>query len=348
MTNSKAKQRKSMVSQMFAQPLDKEALLARSAKNKEAAKSTSNNSSAAVKAMSKSLTSIEETNRQLKEMISQGTQAVELDPALLDASFIRDRLSLDDDTAFDRLKSSVAESGQQVPILVRKHPEIEGRYQIAYGHRRWLACKSLGKKVVAFIRELSDEQLLIAQGQENHERKNLSYLETVLFCARLSESFPQTVISVAVGKTKSTVSMYLKLVRELPPVEILERIGSAPSIGRPRWEEFAALWQETNVEKSIMEFLETVARERFDGILSDERFKLLLSIAKKNSSKSLSAKTGRKSDIGPNKEIQLKQTDQKLTLEIDLQRQPKFAEFLRENLDDLINKFRKDDVMKGT
>lgn len=348
MTNSKVKQRKSLVDQMFGKPLDKETLLARSAKNKEAAKATSINSTAAVKAVSKSLTSVEETNNKLKEMISQGTQAVDLDPVLIEASFVRDRLSLDDDAAFDQLQASIAESGQQVPILVRSHPEMKGRYQIAYGHRRWMACKNLGKKVLVFVRELNDEQLLIAQGQENHERKNLSYLETVLFCTRLSENFPQTVICTAVGKAKSTVSMYLKLARQLPSEEILERVGAAPTIGRPRWEEFAALWQDPSVQKTVEEFLETVSNERFDGVSSDDRFKLLLSIAKKSLSSSSSSIKGYKADIGPDKEIQVKQTDQRLTLEVDLQKHPKFADFLQDNISDLINKFRGEDVMIDT
>ncbi|QUS59031.1 plasmid partitioning protein RepB [Pseudovibrio brasiliensis] len=348
MTNNKVQKRNSLVDQMFGKPLDKKALLERSAKNKEAAKASTINSSAAVKAVSKSLTSVEERNKKLKEMISEGTQAVELDPALVEASFIRDRLSLDGDAAFDQLQSSIAESGQQVPILVRSHPQKDGRYQIAYGHRRWMACKSLGKKVLAFVRELTDEQLLIAQGQENHERKNLSYLETVLFCTRLSENYPQTVICKAVGKAKSTVSMYLKLARELPAEGILERVGAAPAIGRPRWEEFAALWQAPNVQKAVEEFLETVSNERFDGVPSDDRFKMLLSIAKRSSSKSSSTNTGYKSDIGPNKEIQMKQTNQRLTLEVDLQKHPEFAEFLQKNLSDLINRFREEDVMTAT
>uniref|UniRef100_UPI001D0E2864 ParB/RepB/Spo0J family partition protein n=1 Tax=Klebsiella pneumoniae TaxID=573 RepID=UPI001D0E2864 len=74
-----------------------------------------------------------------------------------------------------------------MPILVRPHPTIDGRYQVAYGHRRLVAVRQLGFKVKAVIRELSDDQLVVSQGQENNARTNLSYIERALFASRLED-----------------------------------------------------------------------------------------------------------------------------------------------------------------
>ncbi len=262
---------------MFTNVPKKEDLLAKASQQK---KRPPGKSAGAVQAVSKSLGNVEEDNRKLKAMISDGHQAIKIKTDLIEPSFIRDRMYLDGDEEFDTLVASIKESGQQVPILVRPSLSTDFEYQVSYGHRRWLACKSLGIDVLAIVRELTDEQLLIAQGQENHERKNLSYLETALFCNRLKEDYPQKVIREIVGKSKSAVSMYLSLASNLPAVEILEKIGPAPSIGRTRWEEFAELWIVPSVEEKIRTAIETFG-STFSSKPSDQRFSTLLEIARK-------------------------------------------------------------------
>ena len=79
-------------------------------------------------------------------------------------------------------------TGQQVPILVRPHPEIEGRYQIAYGHRRARAARELGRPVRAVVRQMSDAELVVAQGQENSARRDLSFIERALYAAKLERA----------------------------------------------------------------------------------------------------------------------------------------------------------------
>jgi len=56
--------------------------------------------------------------------------------------------------------AAIKEQGQLVPILLRKHPDKDGRYQPAYGRRRIGAGKHLGIKVRAIVKDLSDEQLV--------------------------------------------------------------------------------------------------------------------------------------------------------------------------------------------
>ena len=71
--------------------------------------------------------------RELREQIAAGSHVVELDPLSIDPSFIRDRLDDDDGPDFEELQASIAEHGQQVPILVRPSNEKDGRYQVALG-----------------------------------------------------------------------------------------------------------------------------------------------------------------------------------------------------------------------
>src|SRR4029077_11542940 len=105
--------------------------------------------------------------RALKVQLATGARVVELDPNLVDPSFVRDRLAESEGEAFEVFKASLAADGQQVPILVRPAPNDEGRYQAAYGHRRLAALRALGRPVKAIVRELTDEQLVVAQGKEN-------------------------------------------------------------------------------------------------------------------------------------------------------------------------------------
>ncbi len=87
------------------------------------------------------------------------------------------------------LVEAIREQGQQVPILVRPHPDRPGRYQVAFGHRRLRAVAEIGIPVRAVVRDLTDEQLVVAQGQENNERRDLSYIEKARFAQKLQLRF---------------------------------------------------------------------------------------------------------------------------------------------------------------
>ena len=94
-----------------------------------------------VKAVSSSLRLLNadaQRGRILQQQIAEGSRVVELDPGLLDHSFISDRISAAGDPDFDALVESIKINGQLVPILVRPNPDPgkSERFQVAYGHRR--------------------------------------------------------------------------------------------------------------------------------------------------------------------------------------------------------------------
>lgn len=164
---------------------------------------------------------------ELERQLAAGQTIVELDPRLIDASFVSDRLAIDA-AELAQLVEQIRGHGQQVPILVRPHPETRGRYQVAYGHRRLAAAREIGIRVRAVVRDLTDGQLVVSQGQENSARTNLSYIERALFASRLEErSFGRDVIMAALGVDKAALSRMLIVIRQVP------LLSSTPSAPRP-------------------------------------------------------------------------------------------------------------------
>ncbi|MEI2297397.1 plasmid partitioning protein RepB [Ensifer sp. MJa1] len=233
--------------------------------------------SGAIKAMGLSLGSITreaEEARALREALHQGERVVELDPDLIDASFIGDRLTdgETDDPEFLALADSIRDSGQQSPILVRPHPQVKGRYQTAYGHRRLNAVRSLGIKVKAIVRPLSDDELVLAQGKENAERRNLSFIERAMFASALADrGFDRKVIGEALAVQKSELSRLIQVAEGVPPA-IARAIGPAPKVGRERWMAFGALLEDMAAVELAQEECRT---RRFLEAESDHRFQIL-------------------------------------------------------------------------
>lgn len=233
--------------------------------------------SGAVKAMGLSLGGLSrelEDARRLKESLEAGDRIVEIDPALVDASFIADRLSFDDthDPDFSALVESIRTSGQQVPVLVRPHPEKAGRFQAAYGHRRLRAVLRLGTPLRAIVRNLSDAELVLAQGKENTERRNLSFIERALFAhALIKHGFERGVVQDALSLHKADMTRFLQVAEALP-FQIAQAIGPAPKVGRARWMELAELLKS---EAAQVKAADEVSSERFRAVDSDARFAML-------------------------------------------------------------------------
>lgn len=230
-----------------------------------------------VRTMGLALDRMDQEARELQEALISGEKVVELDPAAIDGSFIRDRL--DGDAAEDGdLVKSIEHNGQEVPILVRQHPELEGRYQVAYGHRRLRAIRLLKRKVRAVVRPLTDDQLVVAQGIENTARKDLSYIERAVFASGLeTHGFGRDVIMQALSTDKTELSKLLSVAKSVPS-SIVKAIGSAPGAGRRRWMDVADKLGDTIVHENV---LETIKKPGFEALGSDERFMLVLAEATK-------------------------------------------------------------------
>lgn len=207
--------------------------------------------------------------KELRSALAAGDKVVELSPAQIEASFIRDRIPTDHDPALQELISSMRESGQQVPILVRPHPSKENHYQAAYGHRRLRAAVILDRPIKAIVRQLSDDELIVAQGQENGPRVDLSFIERALFAKHLElHGFDRDRISQVLSVDKPEISRLLQVADAIPE-RIILAIGPAAKVGRPRWLAFADLLKDKAAYRRITEAIDEA---EFTSIDSNERF----------------------------------------------------------------------------
>lgn len=236
----------------------------------------------ALKGASRSiLSSIDELAARADKLM-EGESVVELDPDIVDVSFVRDRLA-EDDREFDELLAAIRDRGQDSPILVRPNPSKAGRYMIVFGHRRARAAKILERKVRAVVKDLGDREHVVAQGQENSARANLSFIEKSLFAAKLSQlryDEDSSTILTALAIDRSTLSKMLS-VASLPQ-RVLEAIGPAKGVGRDRWYELKALLERPGAIDSALSAIEAAS---FSGLSSDERFNAI--VARLKSKKSM-------------------------------------------------------------
>ncbi|MAB08337.1 MAG: plasmid partitioning protein RepB [Rhodobacteraceae bacterium] len=221
----------------------------------------------ASKSMKVSIDSLAENSKRLLE----GETIVEIDPELIDVSFVSDRLS-DDDDAFNELMASIAAGRQDTPVLLRPHPKLDSRYMIVFGHRRVRVASALGRKVRAVVKPMDDVAHVLAQGQENTARADLSFIEKALFAKSLLDmGQAKDVIQSALTIDGTLLSRMLSVAQTVPR-SVIERIGPAKQIGRDRWEDFKKLASEPANEK----LLETaIADGGFQDLDSDSRFELL-------------------------------------------------------------------------
>jgi ParB family chromosome partitioning protein len=220
----------------------------------------------------------------LRRQVANGSTVVELDPEEIEPSFITDRLAPTSDAQYRQLVESMRRDGQKIPILVRAHPDAVGRYQIAYGHRRWHASRELGIRIRAIVQTLSDAELVIAQGKENSDRRNLSFIERALFAANLrGKGFDRPTINAALAVQSAETSRLLT-VADAVPRTIVAAIGPAPKAGRTRWMELAE-YLGADDAAGIVE--QTIEQATFKRLGSDARFEALIAALRVAVSKTL-------------------------------------------------------------
>lgn len=171
-------------------------------------------------------------SQSLSELKSRALVDVPAD--LIDMAGMTDRLD-EDEEGIAALKASIREYGQQVPVMLRESTTEEGRFDIVFGRRRVRALKELRLPVRAMVRSLSDRELVVAQGQENNARKNLSFIEKASFAAQMQAAgYDRKIICDALSIDKTVISRMLMIVDALP-TQLIQVIGSAPGAGRDRW-----------------------------------------------------------------------------------------------------------------
>ena len=150
---------------------------------------------------------------------------VEIELDVIDVNPFQPRTYFDEESLRE-LASSIKELGVIQPITVRK---LEGnKFQLVSGERRFRASKLIGNKTVpAYIRIANDQEMLEMALVENIQRKNLDPIEVALSYQRLIDEIQltQEALSTRVGKKRSTVTNYLRLLKLDPILQTGMRDG---------------------------------------------------------------------------------------------------------------------------
>lgn len=297
-------------------------------------------SSGSVRSLKDSFSEVEKENEELRERIASGAVILEIDPSLVDPSPLADRFRDQDDSSFEALKQSIAQRGQEVPILVREHPEAKGRYQSAYGHRRVRATRELGISVKAILRSLTDEALVVAQGLENAPREDLSFIERASFAMHIEDAgHSRSVVQDALSVDRAEASKLLAVARSVP-AEVIQAIGKAPKVGRGRWQSFAELIKDSAALKRVRA---AIAESKFAERETDARFLAAFSAATRPSRGEPSKEPDEKPvfSVSGEKIAHVRQAERELKLTIGKNVSTTFAAFLVDQLPALFDAFSK-------
>jgi len=150
---------------------------------------------------------------------------VELELGTIEMNPFQPRSSFNEETLRE-LASSIRELGVIQPITVRKL--AFDKYQLVTGERRFRASKMIGLKTIpSYIRIANDQELLEMALVENIQRQDLDPIEIALSYHRLIEEIQvtQEELSDRVGKNRSTIANYLRLLKLDPIVQTGMRDG---------------------------------------------------------------------------------------------------------------------------
>ncbi|MFK7899777.1 MAG: ParB/RepB/Spo0J family partition protein [Cyclobacteriaceae bacterium] len=126
-----------------------------------------------------------------------------------------------DEDALDELAESIRVQGIIQPITVRKL--TDKKYQLISGERRFRASQLAGlEKVPAYIRTANDQEMLEMALIENIQRQELNAIEVALSYQRLMNEckLKQEQLGERVGKKRSTVNNYLRLLKLPPDIQL--------------------------------------------------------------------------------------------------------------------------------
>lgn len=132
-----------------------------------------------------------------------------------------------DEQALAELAASIRIHDIIQPITVSRLPD--GKFRLVAGERRFRAAKMAGlTDMPAYIRQANDNELLELALLENLQRENLNAIEIALSYKRLMEELEQTQEQVAerMGKERSTITNYLRLLKLPPDIQVAVRNGS--------------------------------------------------------------------------------------------------------------------------
>ena len=162
-------------------------------------------------------------NNATEEKIKVGVVAIPINQIATNPYQPRSNFS---DENIGELAESIKNLGIVQPITVRKVDN--DKFQLIAGERRLRASKKIGLKTIpSFIKNSNEEEMLEIALVENIQRKDLDPIEIALSVKRLIDelSLTQEQLSKKLGKKRSTISNYIRLLRLDPIIQTGIRDG---------------------------------------------------------------------------------------------------------------------------
>ena len=156
-----------------------------------------------------------------------------------------------DETALQELTASIRLHDIIQPVTVAKLPS--GKFRLISGERRFRAGRMAGlKDIPVYVRQANDQQLLELALLENLQREDLNAMEVALSYKRMMDelNYTQEQVSERMGKERSTVANYVRLLKLPPDIQIALR-NNQISMGHAR-----ALINVDTVDKQLYLFHE--------------------------------------------------------------------------------------------
>jgi ParB family chromosome partitioning protein len=279
------------------------------------------------------------------DKLIEGAAVVEIDTDLIDRSFVSDRMD-DGDQPFLELLEAIRDRGQDSPVLLRPHPAVEGRYQVVFGHRRVKVAMHLGRPVRAVVKFLADIDHVIAQGQENSARENLSFIEKSVFSQQLLDlGFDRQIIQSSLSVDAPMLTRMLSVTKRIPD-EVIKAVGAAKAIGRDRWIELTSLIERPGNPNKALDVVKT---DEFKALESNERFNVLynsLNLKGNSARKSIKPKSKSWNPADKSVAATITNTGASFNLALKSKDAGKFGTYISDNLDALYRAFREAETKK--
>lgn len=236
-----------------------------------------------------------------------------------------------DEEALNELAQSIKTYGLIQPVTVR--PVGNGKYQLISGERRFRAAQIAGlTEIPAFVRTVDDAQSIQMALVENIQRADLNAIEIAMSYQMLIDEchFTQEELGAKVGKTNTTISNYLRLLKLSTPVQVAVRDNQI-SMGHAR--ALVAVEDETLQAKLVQQIVkdnlsvrqtETLVKKALEGSQNRKtKVKITLSDAVRTAqstiAKRLGTKVNIKKDISGKGHIQIPfESDEELKKILDL------------------------------
>jgi ParB family chromosome partitioning protein len=175
----------------------------------------------------------------------------------------------------------------------------------------------------------------VAQGKENAERRNLSFIERAMFAAHLEkQGFERATIQSALAVHPAELTRFLSVARSIPSA-IIAAIGPSPRAGRPRWMELAKLLEEPG-RRDIMSDL--AGQPSFQRVSTDARFDLAIEALRSGPQRDEEGQMVFRNRTGQ-PAVRVGRSPTTLRLVVDLKAAPGLDEHLLKLLGDLVQKF---------